>query len=276
MPRSSFHLPSSKCSNLVTAYISIKSYAKESVIMDKHIPDGYTAVVIHFTESKKYIINDGEKYELPSCFFTTPNKKNVLFEGFYDLNALVVICKTSLFSKTFRIRMDQLYDKPFFSFNSVIDENIYEEMKAEPKLKKRIKLLENYLIGNYKVDKYIPDEIDMIYEKIILANPNQKISELLVSLQMNQRSFRRQFINRVGLSPKRLFRIIRVNYVWDMYRQNPTMSFNDLVYACSFFDQSHFINDFKEIVGETPKEFFSRDLKKVETFSGKGRPLPST
>jgi AraC-like DNA-binding protein len=38
-------------------------------------------------------------------------------------------------------------------------------------------------------------------------------------------------------------------------------SLTDLAYENEYFDQAHFIKDFKEFTGLTPKEFFGDDLK---------------
>ncbi len=269
MSRSKFFPPSKQTESLVVTYLSIKTTEKSYNVEDKYIPDGYTAIVIHFTDSKRYIKSETEKYELPDRFFTIPFKKNLVFEASSDLETIIIICKTPAFSKIFKLRMDELPNRLFYQFNWVIDDEFYCRLKKETNLSNRIKVLEKFLIENYLANGYIEDEIDQVYDKIINGNTNQKIHELLSRIKMNQRSFRRQFLHRVGLSAKELLCLVRVNHVWDLYRQDPSINFNDLVYECSYFDQSHFIHDFKKIIGETPKEFFGRNLKQVETFSGK-------
>jgi AraC-like DNA-binding protein len=136
-----------------------------------------------------------------------------------------------------------------------------------------MQLFENYLLENTNIKSYKKDNIDEFYEKIMLSKGDTRISSLLNSLNMNPRSFRRHFIRRVGISAKGLLRIVRVNYIWDNFRNNNNLNFYDVVYDCNFFDQAHLINDFKKIVGESPKRFFSRNLKYVESFSGKSFPV---
>jgi AraC-like DNA-binding protein len=42
------------------------------------------------------------------------------------------------------------------------------------------------------------------------------------------------------------------------------------VFDGNYFDQAHFINDFKSITGETPSYFFNRNLQITKMFSGWG------
>lgn len=273
MPESQFFLPSQSCSALVLNYIIIKTALDENKLEDKYIPDGHTAVVIHFTESERFIKTETERYKLPNRFFTMPVKMNLIFEAEAELETLIINCNTSVFSKVFGIRMDNISNKLFSNFDDYMNDYVYDKLKLEKNNQKRVKIFENYLLENYPIVDYELDEVDLIYREITSSVKNQKICELLSEIKMNHRSFRRQFLRRTGISAKELLRIVRVNHVWEMYRRNPKLNFNDIVYELSFFDQAHFINDFKKIIGETPKKFFSRDLRKVETFSGKNNQI---
>jgi len=43
----------------------------------------------------------------------------------------------------------------------------------------------------------------------------------------------------------------------------------DIAFTCGYFDQAHFIKEFKEFTGLTPKEFFGDDLKMSLIFDRK-------
>jgi AraC-like DNA-binding protein len=46
-------------------------------------------------------------------------------------------------------------------------------------------------------------------------------------------------------------------------------SLTDLAYENEYFDQAHFIKEFKEFTGITPKEFYGDDLKMSLIFDKK-------
>jgi AraC-like DNA-binding protein len=50
--------------------------------------------------------------------------------------------------------------------------------------------------------------------------------------------------------------------------ENKAEDYQSVVFMANFHDQAHLINDFKKIIGETPKAFFSRNLDNVRVISG--------
>jgi methylphosphotriester-DNA--protein-cysteine methyltransferase len=82
------------------------------------------------------------------------------------------------------------------------------------------------------------------------------------------RTFRRQFLLFTGISPKAFSRIVRINHIVEEMGLKPNLSINDLVYKYNYFDQAHFINDFKRIMGETPVVFRNKEQQITRFLSG--------
>ena len=71
------------------------------------------------------------------------------------------------------------------------------------------------------------------------------------------RTLQRQFVTRVGVSPKLLARIIRFHDVCLAWRHAPeTMS--RVAADCGYCDESHLIRDFRTFVGEPPGTFLAQ------------------
>jgi AraC-like DNA-binding protein len=60
----------------------------------------------------------------------------------------------------------------------------------------------------------------------------------------------------MGRPPKELISILRMNKILKS-RPNPAMSLTDLCYQHGYFDQAHFIHEFKEVLGMTPSQYFN-------------------
>jgi len=111
--------------------------------------------------------------------------------------------------------------------------------------------------------------IDIAYRDIVENSILLPFSETLKDINIDERTLQRSFLKRIGVSPKMLARIARVNHLWEEINRQKATSYQDLVYLGNYFDQSHFIKDFKNLVGETPSHFFKRNLKMVKMLSGK-------
>ena len=81
-------------------------------------------------------------------------------------------------------------------------------------------------------------------------------NELLESSNMSRRHFQRKFKDYTGFTPKKLQRIVRLHAaVCSEIPKNLTT----LAIDSGFYDQAHFINDFKKVTGGlTPSEYFKR------------------
>ncbi|MBU1096528.1 MAG: helix-turn-helix domain-containing protein [Bacteroidetes bacterium] len=261
-----FFEPSPRCSPLVRFYLVLKN--RDNLCADKFIPDGNIALVFNFV-NEGILIENGESYKLPPHFITVPLVNNYLLKSTSNIDSFIVICKTSILTRLFNLRLTSTAQSPFYSVDLFNGYPIMAKMRNINSSMKRIRIFEEYLNKNFFLDDYEADEIDLVYEKIMTSKGCIKISDLLTDVKMTPRSFRRYFRQRIGISAKELLRIVRVNYVWSLCKNKSYIDYYNIVYECGFFDQSHFIKDFKKIVGETPKEFFTRELSQVVFISGR-------
>ncbi len=69
------------------------------------------------------------------------------------------------------------------------------------------------------------------------------------------RTLERRFREYVGVSPKWVIRRYRLIEAAEQLKQGKTTSLAELAAALGYFDQSHFVRDFKSLVGCTPSAF---------------------
>jgi AraC-like DNA-binding protein len=87
------------------------------------------------------------------------------------------------------------------------------------------------------------------------------IAKLALELNMTARSLERKFDEAVGISPKALARVIRFDNIKNELILNPRSSLTSLSFRYGYFDQAHFIRDFKQFSGDTPSTFKEEVLK---------------
>lgn len=266
--KSQFYSPSPRCSALIHYYVIMKSEEGLESVSDKYIPDGTAAIVFNFISEEKFITGD-EKYKLPDHFLVVPNLVSLRFESQSLFDSIIVKCKASVAARLFNTHMIRNSGFPHLNIDLFRGFPMFDTLNEFKSTEERINFFENYLIENIIPADYIPDEIDIAYDRIINSNGDIKIHNFMNDIKMNPRTFRRNFLQRVGISAKELLRIVRVNHIWGLCKDPGKINFYNIVYQSSFFDQSHFINDFKKIVGETPREFFKRELDQVEFISGR-------
>jgi AraC-like DNA-binding protein len=84
------------------------------------------------------------------------------------------------------------------------------------------------------------------------------IEDLGRAAGISTRRLARLFSIEVGLTPKLYARVLRFNRVVESIYNKPEVNWQDIAYQCGYFDQAHFIRDFKAFSGLTPSEYLPR------------------
>ena len=91
--------------------------------------------------------------------------------------------------------------------------------------------------------------------QIMDSSGSLSINDLATNFNISKRQFERKFKELAGLSPKLYSRVIRFQAA-TRHKVSGSRDLTAIAYDCGYYDQSHFINDFKEFSGYTPKEYF--------------------
>lgn len=119
--------------------------------------------------------------------------------------------------------------------------------------------LERKLIRNYKAD----DAVAYTIQRVIHASGDVNIDALADDNFLSRRQFERKFKVHAGFSPRLFSRIVRFQSSLEEYGQR-NKSLTEIAYGCGYFDQSHFIHDFREFSGYHPGYYFSGKAEGVE------------
>ena len=75
---------------------------------------------------------------------------------------------------------------------------------------------------------------------------------------LSERQFRRVCLARTGLSPKQLCRILRFRHALSRLGNAAHGDLTTIAVDCGYYDQAHFVHDFREWSGFPPSEFTKR------------------
>lgn len=88
------------------------------------------------------------------------------------------------------------------------------------------------------------------------------IPSLAERLYISQRQLERLYKTHVGISPKKYARLLRVEQARIAIKRDPMSSATDIGNATGFYDQAHFIREFKAIIGMTPNDYAVRSIRR--------------
>lgn len=102
---------------------------------------------------------------------------------------------------------------------------------------------------------YLPFAVQQIYA----SNGTVGMDQLTTRVHASRRYLEKIFKEGIGMSPKQYARIIRVKKA-SMYMLDPgfTGNLQTIADALQYYDQSHFLKDFKAVVRQTPTAFLQQ------------------
>ncbi|MCX6315694.1 MAG: helix-turn-helix transcriptional regulator [Bacteroidetes bacterium] len=120
----------------------------------------------------------------------------------------------------------------------------------------RFAILFTYLENRLRKSESLFSHVYNAVTAIIQAGGEWNIQDLSSQYCLSTRQFERKFRDCAGFTPKRYARIIRFQKAASGYGTS-FRSLTELAHYCGYYDQSHFIHDFREFSGLHPKAYFS-------------------
>ncbi len=98
-------------------------------------------------------------------------------------------------------------------------------------------------------------EINQVVDYIIAHREITRVDDVVSRLNLNKRTLQRLFSQYVGVSPKWVIQRYRLHEVAERLADGEVVDGTRMALDLGYFDQAHFIKDFKAIVGKTPAEY---------------------
>jgi len=242
----------------------LKPYVKAIVISEseteqtyKVLPDTSMVIGFQYKGNLSYVNKDVE-IPLSSSGITGLRDSFRIFKNSAGIGSVLVYFKEAGAVPFFNHPIHELFRESISLDNFMLKSEllILEEQLCEANSDNtRIAIIERFLISRMKETP--PDSVVMTALSLIYKSKGTiRIKELTEQLNISQSPLEKRFRRAVGTSPKKFASIVRIKNIIQQYKQ--TDSLTEISYEAGFYDQSHFIKEFKTFTGNTPEIFFKK------------------
>jgi len=238
---------------------------QEHLYSQKVVPNGYIELIIHTTDVHCHLSKYGLWSPSPDYtiigLFTSPYE--VRFKDI--VNVFGVRFKPEAIYNLFGIPASEFHQK-YEDMESILGPDFHSfcsRLREAEDVKKQILLAENYFSEKLQKIRNPLSYVNHAAEIIRKSNGFLRIEDLCNNVFIGLRQLQRQFKQVIGISPKMYMRISRLNTVNQLINDQKIMNLTEIAFQCGYADQSHFIRDFKSIIGASPSFFISNNTEYI-------------
>lgn len=119
----------------------------------------------------------------------------------------------------------------------------------------RSEIIQRFLLSKLSKSNDVNHAISFSLGEINKAKGQISIEELAYDTGVTTRQLGRLFDRYIGLSPKEFARITKFLNALELLNTRRSATLTSIAYDAGYYDQAHFIHDFKEYAGVTPAEY---------------------
>jgi len=249
------HLP---CDQLLPYVKHLAISENENSAAYKVLPG--TALVIGFQYRGKLSYTDnGQETPLATAGITGLRESCRIFKNTAGIGSVLVFFRENGAARFLHNPLHELFGKSL-SLDHFFDRSILSEVEERLALatndQARIRSVENFLVDQLNAQH--PDIlVNRALEHIHASKGTIRMKELAILLNTSASPLEKRFRQEVGASPKKFSMIVRVQNVLAAM-ENGRQHYAE--YLSNYYDQAHFIKDFKKFASITPEQYL-KNLK---------------
>lgn len=256
--------PHSLLSGYIECYWS--AYADKPPFREQEslIPDGTIELMFNFGDDYAQVVNE-QKIKVKGSHIIGIRKHSLQISQTNKQHFFSVRFKPGGSYPFFNVPA-HLFCNAFYTLDELLgkDFKTLEEHLQEASINEERVLLANrfFLKRLYT----IPETYQFVAtcSRLLLQDPSLSINDLSRQVNTNYKTLERRFNAVTGLTPSELLKIKRFNNaVLSMYSCRHT-SLTAIAYECGYYDQSHFIREFKQLTHYTPRDFLKEQFTIVQ------------
>lgn len=259
------HTPAFPLSEYINAFVYYDGFDPVHQ-MDRFLPDGNTELIINLTEKPQFIYHNETLKELQAChrvWVSGVRTKPITIPSGKGSKMLIVAFKKGRAHPFYPFPMNALTDwvveaDLVFGRNIL---NLREQLLATSSIDRMICLVEKFLLQQARYTLTSESNTKCIEYAVssIASQPNQlRLWQLSDEIGYSQKHFIDLFRKWVGVTPKQYLKIMRFQKAILEIERDTSMAWNELALQNGFYDQAHFINEFRAFSGFTPGEYVKR------------------
>lgn len=263
-------LPTEQLARYVKCFWVLESPSASSPGQERILPDGCTEIVFHLADPFDQHNPDGTTERQPLALLVGQMRRHLVIQPTGRVRVLGVRFWPGGAYPFLTLPQSEIADR-VIALDSIwgsVTRELQSRIAGARTPAESVRQVERILLARLNQFHRHDDAVFKAIASIFKSGGRVPVEGLAENMGISLRRLDRTFNTRVGLPPKLLCRIIRFQRVLKMLEEYEN-SRNSLQTAldCGYYDQSHFIKEFKAFAGKAPASYFAEQNAMTEFFT---------
>lgn len=253
------HRPVAPLGQFIEAFVYFER-VEHSHTVDRFLPNGDTEILIDFHDTPQFIYDNNTLKEIQACHHVWASGlriEPITIPSGNGAAMMIIAFKKGMSAPFFPFPMEEIRD-------SVVDADLIwgsafgllrERLLDEKDIDRRFALVEDFLIRTFRSKLNTNPCIAFAVNEMIERPDSLSIARMNNKIGYSQKHFAEMFRRSVGVTPKAYSKIMRFQKAIRAIDAADQIDWQRIALDCGFYDQAHFINDFKHFSGFTPEQY---------------------
>lgn len=262
--------PAEPLARFIKCFWVLESPEANSASPERILPDGCTEIVFHLGDPFDQHNSDGTTERQPLALLVGQMRRHLLIQPTGRVRVLGVRFWPGGAYPFLALPQNEIAGRvvALDSIWGTITRELHSRIADAATAIESVKHVEETLLALLK--KFRSDDKGLLkaIALILRSGGRQPVESLAENMGISLRKLDRTFNTRVGLPPKTLCRIVRFQRVFKMLeREDRAPNWVQIALECGYYDQAHFVKEFREFAGKAPTFYFADQNVMSEHFA---------
>ena len=228
--------------------------------LERVLPDGSMELIINLRDDTRHVfdpINHQPRETYRRSWLSGPHSEFIVIDTAPNASMIGVHLRPGGASAFFGLPLSELR-------NSVVEldtlwnceaQNLRDQLLEAPSSAAKFRILEDALLARWR--GFAPRHRAVLHalECFTRQPDNITVGKVTAEVGLSRRRLIEVFTEQIGMTPKIFCRVRRFQRAINEIQRRRALPWTEIATGCGYYDQAHFINEFREFCGITPGDY---------------------
>jgi AraC-like DNA-binding protein len=228
--------------------------------LDRFLPNGDTEILISLRDATQFIYDNDTLEEIQACrhvWASGLRTAPITIPSGTGAAMMVIAFKKGQAAPFFPFPMNEIADRVIDGDSIWHSEftHLREKLLETPAVALRFRIVERFLLNTFRARLETNACVAFAVREMTNKPDQVNIARMNAQIGYSPKHFIDMFRRHVGVTPKSYLKIMRFQKALQLIDSAESIDWRRISLDCGFYDQAHFIHDFRHFSGFTPEQY---------------------